>query len=127
MKNEAVIDASYLIEFIAFPTSERFLWLRKGGLFAPDVIRYEYNNFFCSNIDRLISVEHKCNLIYSLGIQYVTVAGLEEEIRRLAISNKLTFYDASYLHIAMEKGIPIATYDKALIRAAKKKNIELIG
>ncbi|MDR2603558.1 MAG: type II toxin-antitoxin system VapC family toxin [Puniceicoccales bacterium] len=127
MKNEAVIDASYLIEFIAFPTSERFLWLRKGHLFAPDVICYEYNNFFCNNIDRLVNVECKCNLIYSLEVQYVSILGLEEEIRRLAISNKLTFYDASYLHIAMEREIPIATYDKALIQVAKKKNMEVIG
>jgi predicted nucleic acid-binding protein len=60
-------------------------------------------------------------------MQYVPIVGLEEEIRRLAISNKLTFYDASYLHIAMEKEVPIATYDKALIQVAKKKNIEVIG
>jgi predicted nucleic acid-binding protein len=126
MKNEAVIDASYLIEFLAFPTAERFLWLRERGLFSPDIIRYEYNNFFCNNIDRLVNVEYKCNLIYSLGIEYIPIVGLEEEIRQLAISNKLTFYDASYLHIAIERGIPIATYDKALIQAAKKKNMEVI-
>jgi predicted nucleic acid-binding protein len=125
--NEAVIDASYLIEFIAFPASEQFLWLRKGSLFASDVIRYEYNNFFCNNIGKLVSVERKCDLIYSLKIQYIPIIGFEKDVRQLAIANKLTFYDASYLYIAIEKGIPIATYDKALIQAAKEKKVEVIA
>jgi predicted nucleic acid-binding protein len=78
------------------------------------------------NIDKLVSVERKCDLICSLKIQYILIIGFGKNVRQLAISNQLIFYDGCHLHIAMEKGIPIATYDKALIRAAEEKNIEVI-
>ena len=40
------------------------------------------------------------------------------EILNLARTTSLTTYDASYLELAMRHGIPLATLDKALIRAA---------
>jgi len=46
-----------------------------------------------------------------------------KEILALARNNNLSTYDASYLDLAMRKGIPIATLDKNLLQAAK--NIKL--
>lgn len=40
---------------------------------------------------------------------------------------KLTAYDAAYLEIALREKIPVATLDAALIRAAKKINIEIFN
>jgi len=40
------------------------------------------------------------------------------EIVALARKHHLSSYDASYLHLAMRKGIPLATLDKNLIAAA---------
>jgi predicted nucleic acid-binding protein len=37
----------------------------------------------------------------------------------LARNHSLSVYDASYLEIAMRRGIPIATLDKSLLRAAQ--------
>ena len=42
------------------------------------------------------------------------------EILNLARATSLTTYDASYLELAMRHGLPLATLDKALIRAASR-------
>lgn len=42
------------------------------------------------------------------------------EIIALAQAQQLSTYDASYLDLAMRSGLPIATMDKALVKAAKK-------
>ena len=41
------------------------------------------------------------------------------EILSLARTTSLTTYDASYLELAMRHGVPLATLDKDLIRAAR--------
>lgn len=45
-----------------------------------------------------------------------------DDVRRLARSQGLSAYDASYLDLALHFGIPLATLDEALVRAA-----ELVG
>jgi len=47
------------------------------------------------------------------------------EIFRLAQQYQLTAYDAAYLELAIREGIPLATQDKALIRAAEKTGVQL--
>jgi predicted nucleic acid-binding protein len=41
----------------------------------------------------------------------------------LARAYKLSSYDAAYLELALRKGLPIATLDKGLIKAAKKADV----
>jgi predicted nucleic acid-binding protein len=45
----------------------------------------------------------------------------------LARQYMLSSYDASYIELAIRKGLPIATQEKAIIRAAKKIQIEIIN
>ncbi len=47
------------------------------------------------------------------------------EILSLARSQGLTTYDASYLDLAMRMGLPLATLDKALKKAARKVQVPL--
>jgi predicted nucleic acid-binding protein len=124
---QVVLDASYLMEFLENSEMEKFQWIWEKELVAPCLLRYEYNNIlFCKlKNDRNIISQFR-DVIHNLSIQYIDIIGKEEGIMSLAIEHQLSFYDASYLHIAMEKGIPIATYDKALIQAAKKKNMKVI-
>lgn len=49
-----------------------------------------------------------------------------KEIVMLARSHQLSSYDASYLDLAMKKGLPLATLDKNLINAAKRCNVQLL-
>ena len=45
----------------------------------------------------------------------------------LARRHHLTFYDAAYLELAQRNGIPLATLDQALARAANAESVPLIG
>jgi len=50
---------------------------------------------------------------------------MTKEILTLARKRQISTYDASYLDLAMRKGLPIATQDSGLIKAAKKCKIAL--
>ena len=47
-------------------------------------------------------------------------------IRELAERHQLTSYDAAYLELAIRLGLPLATLDGALQRAARAENVALI-
>ncbi len=49
-----------------------------------------------------------------------------KEIFALARKHKLSSYDASYLDLAMRKGLPIATLDKSLLAAAKRSKVPIL-
>lgn len=49
-----------------------------------------------------------------------------KEIFALARKHNLSSYDASYLDLAMRKGLPIATLDKNLLAAAKRSKVSVI-
>ena len=46
---------------------------------------------------------------------------------QLARRYKLSAYDASYLELALRLGIPLATLDKDLQKAAKKSGLKIFG
>lgn len=50
-----------------------------------------------------------------------------KEIFTLARKHKLSSYDASYLDLAMRKGLPIATLDKNLLAAAKRGKVLILS
>jgi predicted nucleic acid-binding protein len=49
-----------------------------------------------------------------------------EELLAIGRANNLSSYDASYLYLAMRKGLPIATLDQKLIAAAQQVAIPLL-
>ena len=49
-----------------------------------------------------------------------------KDIFALARKHKLSSYDASYLDLAMRKGLPIATLDKNLLAAAKQSKVPIL-
>ena len=50
-----------------------------------------------------------------------------KDIFALARKHKLSSYDASYLDLAMRKGLPIATLDKNLSAAAKRSKVPILS
>ena len=46
------------------------------------------------------------------------------EIFVLAAEYQLSSYDAAYLELAMRAAVPLATVDKALLKAASKAGVE---
>lgn len=49
------------------------------------------------------------------------------EILSLARKNQLSTYDASYLDLAMKRGLPIATLDDRLIAAALQNDVRVMA
>lgn len=113
----AVIDASYLIEFLDNPLDEKFQWILDSNLIAPNLLKYEYNNVLLNKCKNIVLVDQFREVIYSLPLEYVDITGCEEKIYSLAAEHKLSFYDASYLFIAVDRGLPIATYDFQILQA----------
>ena len=58
-----------------------------------------------------VQTDHQFNLESSFG---------------LAVRHNLTFYDAVYLELAKRCDVPIATFDKAIVKAAKAEKLPLI-
>jgi predicted nucleic acid-binding protein len=50
-----------------------------------------------------------------------------KELLALARAYNLSSYDASYLYLAMRKGLPIATLDNKLIEAARSIGVPILG
>jgi predicted nucleic acid-binding protein len=48
------------------------------------------------------------------------------EVRLLAQAHGLSVYDARYLHLAMQEGIPLATRDKQLSAVTLKVGVKLV-
>jgi predicted nucleic acid-binding protein len=118
-----VIDASYLMEFLDNPLDEKFQWILDCNLLAPNLLKYEYNNVLLNKCKNTALANQFREVIYSLSIEYLEITGCEEKIYNLAAEHRLSFYDASYLFVAVAKELPIATYDSQILRAAKILNV----
>lgn len=51
----------------------------------------------------------------------------EEAVLRLARTHRLSVYDAAYLELAQREGLPVATLDGDLRRAAKAEGVGLVS
>lgn len=51
----------------------------------------------------------------------------EAEVLALARRHRLTVYDAAYLDLAQKEGLPLATLDSDLKRAARRERVPLIA
>lgn len=54
-------------------------------------------------------------------------AGSDGAVLALAIAHRLTAYDATYLALAQERGLPLATLDQELAGAARQEGVQLLG
>jgi predicted nucleic acid-binding protein len=51
---------------------------------------------------------------------------MKRDILALARKHKISTYDASYLDLAMRKGLPIASLDKDLRKAARRSRVAIL-
>jgi len=58
--------------------------------------------------------------------EHISIDQLRERVLPLANSQKLTLYDAGYLELAQRRGLPLATRDAALARAATNVGVVLL-
>ncbi|OGS80276.1 MAG: twitching motility protein PilT [Gallionellales bacterium GWA2_55_18] len=62
-----------------------------------------------------------------IEVDTATFAHALSDILQLARRYKLPSYDASYLELALRLGMPLATFDKDLQKAAKKAGVKKFG
>lgn len=100
---------------------------------APIIWPLEVNNALISavrreRIDELVANRIR-NTLDRLPVDIdseIVVASLGHRILRLGIEHGLSAYDASYLELAMRRGLPLATQDERLLRAAGAAGIEIL-
>lgn len=101
------------------------------GASVPQLWRLEVVNVLLVNVRKGRHSLQFVNLqLMDLRRLVITVDALTqdqawEETMRQAIKHNLTIYDAAYLELAHRLRLPLATLDKALIRAAQAESIPL--
>ena len=127
------ITAAWLFEDEASSAMDYLLeHLKDGGAFVPNLWHLEVGNLLIQAEKRgritasLIAV--RLELLGNLPITTDTETAPRafREILTLARSQTLTTYDAAYLELAIRHGVPLATRDKALIRAASAVQVETL-
>jgi predicted nucleic acid-binding protein len=91
-------------------------------------------------VNVLLVAERKKRLSESDSIRFITLLSqlpiiveyerpymMMKELLALARANNLSSYDASYLDLAMSKGLPIATLDNKLIEAARRIDVPILA
>ncbi len=137
MKQEFVLDASVTVAWAL--EDERDLYSEKildalgeGKAWVPSIWPLEVANalLMAERRRRLTraEVENFLYLLQELPIQVEgdTVLKVWSEILLLAREEGLSVYDAAYLNLAMRLGLPLATLDQALRKAARNCGVEVL-
>ena len=128
-----VLDASAFVSWSLAAEKQSddrgLLFLKNNKPVTPSVFPAEARNSFlvlmrCKEISRSVFLERMAGLAkLPVLIDHDTNWGFAQEMTG---KHSLTFYDASYLELAVRHQLPIATFDKALVRAAKAEGIPLV-
>ncbi len=117
-----VVDSS-VVAAVAFgePRSGEAAELLRGAeLYAPSLLAYELASVARKKVERhpeqSASIVRALELALALDINWMPVNHVAT--LRLALSEGLTTYDASYLFLARSLGLPLVTFDDHLGRLA---------
>jgi predicted nucleic acid-binding protein len=61
-----------------------------------------------------------------VDLQFRPTRNVLNDIQRLSREHSLTAYDAAYLELAVESGMPMATLDTDLIRSCRSAGVDLV-
>jgi len=128
-----VLDCSFFLSNI-FPdeenplVSEVFGSIERAKLtaIAPNLFLYETYNGLITAVNRKrikkAQVPEYLKLIIMAPVTFVE-SGLPETIITIAFSHKLSYYDATYLELALRRKVPLVTLDEKLRKAAIIENV----
>ncbi len=133
-----VLDASVVLTW-CFPDENAALALHIAGMFkqgdtalAPSFWPHEVLNALLAGEKRKrISKEMVQSFLDDLtalpiALQQFPAETVFDRIQSLSREHGLTAYDAAYLDLAIESGLPLATLDEDLARACKKTRARLV-
>jgi predicted nucleic acid-binding protein len=102
-----------------------------GEALAPLLLWFELGNAILLGIRRNRIVQARAAEIFArlhrAAIGFDAIPETHDAVFTLAQRHRLTFYDACYLELAQRTGAPLATLDRALVRAASMEGVPLIG
>ena len=126
-----VLDASAVLSWLLDEGDRRakVLAVLASPLLAPAIWRDEVAN-------GLVLQERRGSLgpprrtgmlaeVEALPIQISASPGMTR-IAQLAVESGLTAYDAEYLHLAMERGASLLTFDQQLAEAARSRGVTVL-
>jgi predicted nucleic acid-binding protein len=118
-----VVDASIVAAwcFRESQASHALGILQGSDLYAPLLLAYELASIArrkaAAYPERLDILSEALATALALPIHWSDVDHMA--VLRLALDANLTTYDASYLYLARALGVPLATFDQQLLRAAQ--------
>lgn len=130
-----VVDASAAIACAApdeSPSPGLREALRTGMLIAPALWPFEVYNvlWMLRRRSRMTVADYDMALEmvggFRVELDPPLVERVKQDVLALATEHSLTVYDASYLELSVRRGLPLATLDTDLIKAAKKAKVKLI-
>jgi predicted nucleic acid-binding protein len=133
-----VLDASIALSWLlpdedSASARDTFEIVRNNGGWVPGIWRLEVANGLQLGVRRnRIDLDFRGAALADLGTLPIAV---DDETDRRAWSETLTLtdrfgltlYDACYLELALRRGLPLATLDNTLRRAAAGAGIEVLG
>lgn len=130
-----VLDASVVAPWVlldeSHPVSDAsYDRMRQEGALVPQLWHYELCNLLISNERRQRLTEERSQLfLKQLEVFNIQVDHDARVSNVMSLSRRynLTFYDATYLEIAVRLKLPLATLDHALAAAAKQAKVELLA
>ena len=124
------VAVAWLFEDEASPETDALLdRVMESGALVPGLWRLEVGNVLSQAERRRRIAPSKLASYVDVLAQLPIATDTETEERALretlalARQERLTTYDAAYLEVAMRRGMPLATLDKALIRAARRVGV----
>ena len=96
---------------------------------APHLFRYELRNLlFVAHLRQRIAAAELAAQLALAEKFAIRHPGAEDggAIVGLALTHKLTTYDAAYLALARERGLELATNDRDLLAAARREGVNTI-
>jgi predicted nucleic acid-binding protein len=131
-----VLDSSVALTWCfpdeATPATDGLLERVRDEGAVPDMWRLEVSNvvLVARRNDRLDAAQAAAffALLAALPIRPDLEAGARafEAIFTLGVEERLTSYDAAYLELALRRGLPLATKDKDLARACRRRRVPLL-
>ena len=128
------VAVAWLIEGERVPAADALLDRLEGGgqAIVPSLWGLELGNILAGAERRnrigATGIARCLGLLARLPI--VTDSATDEralrEVVELARREYLTTYDAAYLELAMRRGLPVATLDRSLARAARRAGVEVL-
>jgi len=130
---DASVTVAWALEDEEDTYSEKILdILRQGEAWVPSIWPLEVANalLVAERRKRLAraDVENFLSLLQELPIQVErdTILRIWGEVLSLAREEGLSVYDAAYLNLAMRLGLPLATLDQTLKKAARNCGVEVL-